>query len=56
MLEETVAVQPEQSRLLDEVLAGQCFGAQELPPVPEEMRQDPKPDDSPQRALYETNA
>ena len=56
VLEETVAVQPEQSRLLDEVLAGQCFGAQELPPVPEEMRQDPKPDDSPQRALYETNA
>lgn len=56
VLEETVAVQPEQSRLLDGVLAVQCFGAQELLPVPEGMRQDPKPDESHQRALYETNA
>ncbi len=49
ILEETVDTQPEQDRLLDEVLAGECFGARELPPVPEEMRRGPKPDERPQR-------
>lgn len=52
-LEETVGLHPKQSRLLDEVLASECFGARELPPVPEEMRRDPKLDKTPQRGLYE---
>ncbi len=62
ILEETVDAQPEQGRLLDEVLAGECFGALELPPAPEEMRLDPKrdkrapsTDDRHQRTMYATD-
>lgn len=62
ILEETVDAQPEQGRLLDEVLAGECFGARELPPAPDEMRLDPKRDERPrgrddrqQRTMYATD-
>ena len=41
MLEATVAVYPEQARLLDAVVAGECFRADELPEVPEKMRKPP---------------
>ena len=42
VLEATVASYPEQAKLLDAVLEGECFVADELPPVPEEMRKAPK--------------
>ena len=42
VLEATVAGYPEQAKLLDAVLEGECFRADELPPVPEEMRKAPK--------------
>jgi hypothetical protein len=41
VLEATVAGYPEQARLLDEVVSGQCFRADELPEVPAAMRQPP---------------
>lgn len=56
VLEETVGLRPEQSRLLDEVLAGDCFGARELPPALEETRREPKSDETSQPTLYETDA
>ena len=43
VLEATVALQPEQARLLDAVAAGDCLLADDLPPVPEAMRHPPKP-------------
>ena len=43
VLEATVALQPEQARLLDAVAAGECPAADELPRVPEAMRRPPKP-------------
>ena len=43
MLEATVALQPEQARLLEAVAAGDCLAADGLPPVPEAMRHPPKP-------------
>ena len=55
-LEETVDIQPEQGRLLDEVLAGNCFRARELPPAPEEARRDPRSDETSQATLYQTDA
>ncbi len=42
VLEATLAAYPEQARLLQEVVAGDCFQADELPPVPEEMRKPPR--------------
>ena len=42
VLEATLASYPEQAQLLHEVIAGECFHADELPPVPDEMRKPPK--------------
>ena len=42
VLEATVAAYPEQERLLEAVLASDCLQADELPPVPEEMRKPPR--------------
>ena len=53
VLERTLALYTEQSRLLDDVLAGDCFEARELPPVPDEVRRDPKVAKSHQAKLYE---
>jgi hypothetical protein len=41
ILEATVAGYPEQAKLLEAVIAGPCFQATELPPVPEGMRKPP---------------
>ncbi len=41
VLEATVAGYSEQAKLLEAVIAGPCFRADELPPVPEEMRKPP---------------
>ena len=41
VLEATLASYPEQARLLDAVVAGACFQADELPPVPDDMRKPP---------------
>ena len=46
VLEATVASYPEQERLLEAVLASDCVRADELPPVPEEMRKPPKAGES----------
>ena len=42
VLEATLTAYPEQAQLLQEVIAGDCFHADELPPVPEEMRKPPR--------------
>lgn len=42
VLEATVAGYPEQARLLEAVVAGECFRAEELPPVPEDMHKPPR--------------
>ena len=42
VLEATVAGYPEQARLLEAVIAGECFRAEELPPVPEDMHKPPR--------------
>jgi len=42
VLEATVASYPEQAELLEAVVAGECFQADELPEVPETMRVPPK--------------
>lgn len=42
VLEATLATYPLQAQLLEEVIAGDCFHAEELPAVPEEMRKPPK--------------
>jgi hypothetical protein len=41
VLEATVAGYPEQAKLLKAVVAGRCFNAGELPPVPDEARKPP---------------
>ena len=41
VLEATVDGYPEQERLLEAVVAGDCFQADELPPVPDAMRKPP---------------
>ena len=41
VLEATVEAWPEQERLLEAVVEGECLRADELPPVPEEMRKPP---------------
>ena len=42
VLEETVKCYPEQKKLLKAVIASDCFQADELPPVPDEMRKPPR--------------
>ena len=42
VLEATLATYPEQAQLLQQVIAGDCFKADELPEVPEEMRKPPR--------------
>ena len=42
VLEETVRCYPEQKKLLKAIVASDCFQADELPPVPDEMRKPPK--------------
>ena len=42
VLEATVAGYPEQARLIEAVVAGECFRAEELPPVPEDMHKPPR--------------
>ena len=42
VLEATVKTYPEQARLLEAVIEGDCFRADELPTVPDEMRKPPK--------------
>ena len=43
VLEATMEGFPEQARLLEAVISGDCFQAHELPPVPDEMRKPPRP-------------
>lgn len=42
VLEATLKVYPEQAHLLEEIVEGDCFLADELPRVPDEMRKPPK--------------
>ena len=42
VLEATLAIYPEQERLLKAVIDGECFQADELPPVPGAMRKPPR--------------
>ena len=42
VLEATLDAYPQQAQLLQEVIAGDCFQADELPKVPEEMRKPPR--------------
>ncbi len=42
VLEATVKTYPEQARLLEAVIEGDCFRADDFPPVPAEMRRPPK--------------
>lgn len=41
VLEATLAEYPKQAKLLEKVIAGPCFTADELPPVPDEYRKPP---------------
>ena len=43
VLEETVKYYPEQEKLLEAVVASDCFRADKLPTVPDKMRKPPKP-------------
>ncbi len=43
VLEATLTGYPEQARLLDAVISGPCFGADELPDAPDAMRKPPAP-------------
>jgi len=52
VLEATLAEYPRQAELLDEVLKGPLFLADEFPPVPSELRKPPKPSGQ-QELLYE---
>ena len=42
VLEETVKCYPEQKKLLEAIIASDCFQANEMPTVPDEMRKPPK--------------
>jgi len=44
VLEKTVAGYTEQKQFLEEVIAGECFQADELSAPPKSMRKAPKPD------------
>ncbi len=48
VLEATLAEYPRQAELLDEVLKGPLFRADEFPPVPPELRKPPKPPGQPE--------
>jgi hypothetical protein len=41
VLEATLAIYPEQAKLLEHVINGPCFQADELPPIPDEARKPP---------------
>ncbi len=43
VLEATVATYPEQAALLREIVTGDCFSSDELPPIPAEARTPPPP-------------
>lgn len=51
VLESTLAIYPEQGRLLDEVLDGTCFENRDLPPVPGELRRSPQSVDERQQCI-----
>ena len=51
VLEATLASYPEQARLLDAVVEGPCFRADELPPVPAPMRKPPGAAGVPEKLL-----
>jgi hypothetical protein len=54
VLEHTIALYPRQAALLDAALAGPLFHADDLPPVPDEMRKPPKRSkDTHQRRMWE---
>ena len=58
VLEATIEKYPDQRRLLEAVIAGECFREDELPPVPEHMRKPPevkKTSDSPLLDLKDIN-
>ena len=42
VLEATVATYPEQEALLEALIEGDCFQADDLPPVPDDMRRPPR--------------
>ena len=52
VLEATVTTYPEQARLLEAVIEGDCFRADELPQVPDEMRKPPKVKKTPGDLFY----
>ena len=54
VLEATVAGYPEQAKLLEAIAAGPCFQADELPAVPNEMRQPLPYQEANQGTLTET--
>lgn len=56
-LEATLETYAEQRLLLEELFAGDCVQARDLPPVPDEMRKGPKQTGSaaPQKDLYATD-
>ncbi len=56
VLEATLKLHREQARLLDEVLAGDCFVATELPAVPDEARKAPRLMNGPQQSIYDSSA
>jgi len=53
VLEATLAEYPRQADLLDEVLQGPLFRADDFPPVPPELRKPPKPPGQPELAYEE---
>lgn len=53
VLESTVESYPEQAKLLKAILAGPCFGVDDLPPVPEEARKPPVASRVPGSDLFE---
>jgi hypothetical protein len=53
VLEATLESYPEQSKLLETILAGLCFRVDDLPPVPEEARKPPVASRVPSSDLFE---
>jgi len=53
VLEATVAEYAEQAKLLEAVVAGRCFNADEVPLVPDEARKPPAPHRVPAGDLFE---
>jgi hypothetical protein len=52
VLEATVDGYPEQAKVLEAIVAGECFQADEFPPVPEETRKPPK-EESAEPAIWD---